>query len=143
MAKPIHILFLCVANSARSQLAEGLARQIFGSEAVIESAGTRPSKVNPFAIASMTESGIDISKQRSKSIESLSPEFMTQLDFVITLCAEEVCPMVVAKAQKFHWPFSDPAGQGGTDAEQLERFAKTRDELQKKISEFYKSRLKS
>src|SRR3989338_8876191 len=102
------ILFMCVANSARSQLAEGLARKVF-PEAEIESAGSHPGKLNPYAVAVMKEIGLDISKHYSKSIDDLSPKFIVGLDYVITLCAEEVCPTMVSKAKKLHWPHPAPA----------------------------------
>src|SRR3989338_483126 len=105
----MNILFMCVANSARSQLAEGLAKAFFGNCAKIESAGSHPSKLNPFAVQVMKESGIDISRQWSKSTDDLSPGFIVKLDYVITLCAEEVCPVMVSKAKKLHWPLRDPA----------------------------------
>lgn len=127
---------MCVANSARSQLAEGLARKIFGDNAVVESAGSQPSKLNPFAVKAMEEVGIDISRHFSKSMDELSPRFIAGLEFVITLCAEEVCPRVVSKAKKLHWPFPDPAGHGGSDEEQLARFREARDGIQTKLMEF-------
>src|SRR4051794_8114435 len=97
------ILFMCVANSARSQLAEGLAKSLFpGAE--IESAGSHPGKLNPYAVMVMSEIGIDISKQYSKSVDDLSPKLIVGLDYLITLCAEEVCPIMVSKAKKLHWP---------------------------------------
>ena len=130
------ILFMCVANSARSQIAEGLAKQIFGSNAEIESAGSQPTKVNPFAIQVLKESEIDISRHFSKSFEQLSPRFIVQLDYVITLCAEEVCPRMTSRAENIHWPFQDPAGKPGTDEEQLQRFRKTRDEIAAKLMDF-------
>lgn len=110
MSKPINILFLCVANSARSQLAEGLAKSIFGESAKIESAGSNPSgKVQPWAIEVLKEQGIDISKNWSKSTDQLAIEFLANLDYVITLCAEEVCPSLSTKAKWLHWPIPDPA----------------------------------
>ena len=127
------VLFMCVANSARSQLAEGLAKQLFGTRAQIESAGSQPSKVNPYAIRSLSEVGIDISKHFSKSADDLSPGFLATLDYVITLCAEEVCPILVSKAKKLHWPFPDPAGKGGTDEDQLQRFREVRDGIATKL----------
>lgn len=135
----VNILFMCVANSARSQLAEGLAREIFGSSAKIESAGSHPGKLNPFAVQAMKEVGIDISRHWSKSIDDLSPRFIVQLDYVITLCAEEVCPTMVSKAKKLHWPLPDPAGLDGTDEEKLGRFRETRDALKSKLAEFRSS----
>lgn len=109
-SKPAHILFLCVANSARSQLAEGLAKSIFGTQAVIESAGSEPfGKVQPWAIKVLEEDGIDISKNRSKSTDDLPLGFLANLDYVITLCAEEVCPTLPSKTKRLHWPIKDPA----------------------------------
>src|ERR1700722_19901825 len=101
------ILFMCVANSGRSQMAEGLARKLLGPQATIQSAGSKATNVNPLAIQAMAEIGIDISKQTSKAVESIDPD---SVDTVITLCAEEVCPVFLGKAKKLHWPFSDPAG---------------------------------
>jgi arsenate reductase len=134
-AKKIHILFMCVANSARSQLAEGLAKNIFGNTAIIESAGSEPSKVNPLAIQALKEVGIDITKHHSKSIDDLSPGFIVQLDYVITLCAEEVCPVMVSKAKKLQWPLPDP-GKTGSETEKLDAFRQTRDAIRKKLESF-------
>jgi arsenate reductase len=131
----MNILFMCVANSARSQLAEGLARSILGPGHTIESAGSHPGKLNPFAIEAMQEIGIDITRHYSKSIDDLSPRFIVGLDYVITLCAEEVCPTMVSKAKKLHWPLPDPAGGTGGDAETLQRFRDARDEILKKLEE--------
>ena len=110
MSKPPYILFLCVANSARSQLAEGLAKSLFGNEAIIQSAGSKPSgKVQTWSIAVLKEDEIDISKNWSKSIDQLPLEFIANLDFVITLCAEEICPTLSLNSQRIHWPILDPA----------------------------------
>ena len=130
------ILFMCVANSARSQIAEGLARHLFGPSNPVESAGSAPSKLNPFAVKVMQEIGIDISSHYSKSADQLSPGFLATLDFVITLCAEEVCPTLVTKGKKLHWPFPDPAGKGGSDEEQLERFREARNEIKERLEAF-------
>jgi len=110
MSKSIHLLFLCVANSARSQLAEGLAKSILDKSAKIESAGSSPSgQVQPLAVEVLKEVGIDISKNWSKSTDQLSHEFLQNLDYVITLCAEEVCPVLPTRAKRLHWPIPDPA----------------------------------
>lgn len=131
------ILFMCVANSARSQIAEGLAKSIFGDRAEIQSAGSNPSKVNPFAIEVLTEIGIDIQSHFSKSIDQLPLGFLEHLDYVITLCAEEVCPVLPSqKAKRLHWPLPDPAGKGGTEAEELNRFREIRNEVRKRLLEF-------
>jgi len=100
------ILFLCVANSARSQMAEGLARAQLGSDIEVLSAGSRPATVNPYAIEAMRELGIDISGHRSKSVDEIDPD---GLDAVITLCAEEVCPVLPGRVRRLHWPIPDPA----------------------------------
>jgi len=99
------ILFLCVANSARSQLGEGLARHLFPGFR-IQSAGSRPSTVNPYAIEALEDLGIDASAQSSKSVADIDP---AAVDLVITLCAEEVCPAFLGKAERLHWPIPDPA----------------------------------
>ena len=100
------ILFLCVANSARSQMAEGLARQILGERAEVSSAGSDPAPVNPHAVEAMVEIGIDITGQHSKSVDTIA---LSGLDLVVTLCAEEVCPILPGHVKRMHWPIADPA----------------------------------
>ena len=137
----MNILFMCVANSARSQLAEGLARLILPNDE-IQSAGSRPSKLNPYAVTVMQEIGIDISQYSSKSVDALSPNFIKNLDFVITLCAEEVCPALISKAKKLHWPLPDPAiKDNSTEAEVLMRFRMTRDVIKEKLERFAERRI--
>lgn len=99
------ILFLCVANSARSQMAEGLARRLFGDRVRVQSAGSVPSRVNPWAIAAMSELDVDLTTHTSKSVETIDP---ASVDVVITLCAEEVCPVFYAAVTRMHWPLQDP-----------------------------------
>jgi len=124
------ILFLCVANSARSQLAEGLAKQLFGDRAQVESAGSAPSgSVHPGAIAALKEKGLDISLHRSKGVEDLAPGFLASLDLIVTLCAEESCPNLPAKARRLHWPIPDPAGA----AESTAAFRAARDEIERRL----------
>ena len=101
------LLFLCVANSARSQMAEGIARQLAGDRLPIQSAGSAPSRVNPLAVRALAEIGIDASGQRSKSVDEID---RSTVDTVITLCAEEVCPVYLGSARRLHWPLPDPAG---------------------------------
>ena len=130
------ILFMCVANSARSQLAEGLARKLF-PEAEIQSAGSHPGKLNPYAVSVMKEVGIDISKHYSKSVDDLSPGFLATLDYVITLCAEEVCPTLVSNAKKLHWPFEDPATKEPIpENEAISRFRVARDAISERLDRF-------
>ena len=130
----MNILFLCVANSARSQMAEGLAKKILGSAYNIQSAGSEPSgKVNPLAVEVMNEIGIDVSIHHSKAIDDLSKDFLDNLDYVITLCAEEVCPVLPTKANKLHWPNPDPAAVTGSHSQQLAAFRMARENISKSI----------
>lgn len=133
------ILFLCVANSARSQMAEGLARAMFSESAHVESAGSQPSGVvNPFAIEAMQEIGIDISGHFSKCYEELSEEFRAGIDFVIALCAEEMCPILIhERAAKLKWPFSDPAAISGNPADKLAAFREVCAQIQRRLIEFH------
>jgi arsenate reductase len=134
------ILFLCVANSARSQLAEGLAKDIF-PEAEIQSAGSYPGKLNSLAVQVMEETGLDISRNYSKSIDDLSPKFIVGIDYIITLCAEEACPVMVApKAKKLRWVFPDPVSKEPLpDNISLSKFREVRDGIRAKLLEFKKS----
>lgn len=128
-----NILFLCVANSARSQLAEGLARHYFGEVISVQSAGSNPATVNPLAIKVMQEIGIDMTAHYSKSVNDIDSQ---NIDLVITLCAEEVCPVFFGAAQKLHWPFSDPAAVKGSEEDQLQAFRQTRDAIKDKLFTF-------
>jgi len=134
MARPHsgNLLFLCVANSARSQMAEGLARHHLGDSGRVQSAGSTPSRVNPLAVAVMAELGIDIGGNQSKSVETIDP---ASVDTVITLCAEEVCPAFLGNARRLHWGLPDPAAATGSDADRLAAFRAVRDELQRRIGE--------
>jgi arsenate reductase (thioredoxin) len=122
------LLFLCVANSARSQLAEGLARARFGDRIVVMSAGSKPRSVNPVAVAAMAEIGIDLAGHTSKAIAAIDP---TTVSLVITLCAEEVCPVWLGAVPHLHWPIPDPASDDPTlsSSELLARFRAARDQI--------------
>ena len=134
----MRILFLCVANSARSQIAEGLAKSMFGKSHNIQSAGSIPSgEVHPNAIITMREIGIDIRNQFSKSIDDLDKNFIDNLDFAITLCAEEVCPAIPTKAHSLHWMNEDPANPSYSEFESLHAFRNTRDNIFKLIKKLY------
>ena len=125
---PTRVLFLCVANSARSQMAEGLARHMFGDSVDVQSAGSAPSQVNPNAIAAMEEIGIDISSHSSTSVDDVDP---ASVDLVITLCADEVCPTFLADVEQLHWPFEDPAGAD----DEPSAFRRIRDEIKARLGE--------
>lgn len=127
---------MCVANSARSQMAEGIAKEILPKNMRIESAGSEPKFVHPLAIEALKEIQIDISQNKSKSFSDLDTTFTDNLDYIITLCAEEVCPVVPSKARKLHWPLPDPANTSLSIEKQREQFKSVRNELIKKINEF-------
>ncbi len=127
------VLFLCVANSARSQMAEGIARALAGGRTAVRSAGSAPSRIHPLAIQALAEIGIDASAQRSKSVDEIDRE---GVDTVITLCAEEVCPVYLGTARRLHWPLPDPAGHSEDGEASLERFRTVRDELRRRIGEW-------
>lgn len=125
-----NILFLCVANSARSQMAEGLAKYYLPEGVHIISAGSEPSRLNPYAVTVMAELGIDISQQYAKAVNELETD---KIDTVITLCAEEVCPVFLGAVQRLHWPLVDPVVDTDETEQALERFRMIRDQLQQRI----------
>lgn len=142
MTPPKRILFLCVANSARSQMAEGLGRLIFGERAHVQSAGSAPSRVNPYAVEVMRELGVDLSTHHSKSVDTIAPE---SVDTVITLCAEEVCPVFLGAARRLHWPIPDPASPDPSipREEMLNRFRTARDTLRDMLERFAREEIAS
>jgi arsenate reductase len=129
------ILFLCVANSARSQMAEGLGRMIFGDRVPVMSAGSEPSTVNPYAVEVMREIGVDLSTHRSKSVQTIDP---ATVGTVITLCAEQVCPAFLGEARRLHWPIPDPASKDSSipREQMLTRFRTARDSIREKLEKF-------
>jgi thioredoxin type arsenate reductase len=128
------ILFLCVANSARSQIAEGIARSLAPPEIKVWSAGSRPTSVRPEAIAVLGEIGIDISRHRSKLVDEIPAG---EVDTVITLCGEEECPLFLGKARRLHWGLPDPAAVTGSAEERLAAFRSTRDELRRRLPDLF------
>ena len=128
------VLFLCVANSARSQMAEGLARSLLGEQVDVLSAGSQPSKVNPYAIGALAEIGIDICAHYSKSVDDMDA---ASFDAVVTLCADEVCPVLPGRVTRLHWPIPDPASSDPTlSAEELrKRFRVAREQIRQRLPE--------
>ena len=130
-----NVLILCTGNSARSQMAEGVLRDIAGDRFDVESAGTEPSHVRPEAIEAMREIGIDISSHRSKSVDEFTDG---KFDYIITVCdnARESCPVFPGDAMRIHWSFDDPAAVEGTDDERLAAFRRIRDEIRARLLTF-------
>ena len=127
------ILFLCVANSARSQMAEALARRRFGDAVRVQSAGSAPSRVNPYAIRALAELGIDTSGLVSKHVDTIDP---ASVDLVITLCAEESCPLFLGDAPRLSWAMPDPdrAHEALTDAQRLQLVRAARDAIDARLA---------
>ncbi len=138
MSEKLQVLILCTANSARSQMAEGILRHLAGDRVEVYSAGAKPSQVNPYAIEAMRERGIDISGQSSDHVNQyLEREF----DYVITVCdkAAETCPLFPGPARRIHWSFPDPAAAAGDEDAVLHAFIRARDGLEDKLRDWLKS----
>jgi len=129
------VLFICTHNSARSQIAEAFLNTIYGDKYEAYSAGLEPAKINPYVIRVMTELGVDISKQRSKSIEEFHEE---KFDYVVTVCdhAREACPFFPGE-KIIHKSFEDPAGFKGTEEEIMEKVRHLRDKIKKWIEKTF------
>lgn len=129
------VLILCTGNSARSQMAEGLLRDMAGDRFEVMSAGVAPSHVRPEAIEVMREIGIDISGHRSKSVDAFTGQ---PFDYVITVCdnANQQCPMFPGKSERIHWSIDDPAEITGNENEKLAAFRSARDELRTRLESF-------
>lgn len=125
---PRGILFLCVANSARSQMAEGWARHLLPSSVQVFSAGSRPTTLDPLAVKVMAEEGVDIAGQRAKGLDQIP---MDQIELVVTLCSEEQCPALPASLKREGWALPDPAA--GPEAQREESFRRARDEIRKRL----------
>ena len=128
------LVFLCVANSARSQIAEGVARATAPAGWRVFSAGSRPTLTHPLAVEVLREVGIDISEQRSKDLDAVP---LADADFIVTLCGDEVCPVVPSGATHLHWPLPDPVDKGDQIRFQLDAFREVRDEIRRRIESFW------
>jgi arsenate reductase len=117
-------------------MAEGIARTLAPPTVEISSAGSMPTRLNPLAVRALDEIGIDLRGQFSKSVNDIPAD---DVDAVITLCAEEVCPAFLGKARRIHWGLPDPAGAGGSEAEQLQAFRSVRDELRRRLSVVFRA----
>jgi len=133
----MNVLFLCTGNSCRSQMAEGWARHFAGKAFEVQSAGIEAHGKNPRAIRVMQEAGIDISGQESTRV---TPAMLEQADLVVTVCghADEHCPVLPPGTRKVHWPLEDPARATGTEAEILQVFRASRDDIRERVKTLLK-----
>ena len=137
------VLFLCTGNSARSQMAEGLLRQMAGAHYEVHSAGLEPTAINPMTIKVLEEIGIDASQQYAKPLTTYLGK--THFSYLITVCskAEERCPIFPGIGQRLHWPFDDLAAFEGSEEAKLEFFRMIRDQIQLKIQQWLSEQDKS
>ena len=130
----VNILFLCVANSARSQMAEGLGKLILGNQFHIQSAGSAPAeRVHPMAVTALKEMNLDISTHKPKQISDLPDLFLKKLDLVVTLCREEQCPIMSGSFFKENWALPDPVQAGQSEEVLLDSFRHTRDTIMARL----------
>src|SRR5215217_3362702 len=132
MTEKKRVLFLCTHNSARSQMAEGLLRNLSGDRFEAFSAGTEATHVRPLAIRAMVEIGVDISGQESETLDRYLQE---PFDYVITVCddANEACPFFPGARERLHWSFEDPSKANGTEEERLAVFRSVRDRIKDRM----------
>ncbi|WP_300162471.1 arsenate reductase ArsC [Solidesulfovibrio sp.] len=131
------VLFICVHNSARSQMAEAYLQRFCGEAAVVESAGLDPTALNPLVVAVMAEEGIDLSARRTRRVFDLYRDGRL-FDYVVTVCEEaieEQCPVFPGVTRRLHLPFPDPAGLVGTDEERLEKVRDIRDRIRERMAD--------
>ncbi len=132
------VLFVCIHNSARSQMAEALLRQLAGDRFEVESAGIEPGRLNPVVVEALKEKGLDISGKRTRSVFDLIRQGR-EYGYVITVCDEtsaERCPSFPGKARRLHWGFPDPSRFTGSPEERLARTRAVRDQIERKIKEW-------
>ncbi len=137
----IKVLFVCIHNSARSQMAESIINELHGDKFIAESAGFEAGKLNPFAVEAMKEMGIDISNKKTNEVFDFYKEGRIY-KYVITVCDEsnaEKCPIFPGVSKTIHWSFEDPSSFVGTDQEKLENTIRIRDEIKLKIDDWVKS----
>ncbi len=136
MEKQLKVLFLCTANSARSQMAEAFLRKLGGGRFAAHSAGVAPGIVNPLTLRAMAEKGYGMEGHFSKHLDRFSGR--ETFDYVITVCdsAARECPVFPGGGARLHWPFDDPAAATGSDEERMEKFRRVRDAIEAKIAEW-------
>ena len=139
----LKVLFICIHNSARSQMAEAFLNHLAGDKFQAESAGLEPGNLNPLVVEVMQEVGIDIQKNKTKSVFDFY-KAGKRYDYVITVCDganAERCPIFPGGGQRLHWGFADPSSAEGTRAEKLEKTRKIRDEIKSKIKGFLRGQI--
>lgn len=134
------VLFVCIHNSARSQMAEAWLNHLYGDRFEAMSAGLEPGTLNPYAVRVMAEAGIDIADAQTKSVFDLY-QAGRLFHFVVTVCdreAAERCPVFPGVSERIHWSFADPAQASGSDAEKLAQVRRVRDQIRAKVEEWGK-----
>jgi arsenate reductase (thioredoxin) len=140
--KKNRVLFVCIHNSARSQMAEAFLNNLAGGRFEAKSAGLEPGKLNPAAVEAMREIGIDISGNKTKSVFDFYKKG-EKFDYVVTVCdaaASGRCPVFPGARETMHWGFPDPAGFNGTDEEKLQKTREIRDQIKEKIEGFIENK---
>ncbi|MCA9409208.1 MAG: arsenate reductase ArsC [Candidatus Omnitrophica bacterium] len=135
------VLFVCIHNSARSQMAEEMLRKLGGEDFFTESAGIEPGQLNPIVVKVLQEEGINIAGKKTQAVADLIQE-KRQYDYVITVCDEtsaERCPMFPGKHQRIHWSFTDPSQFVGTDEEKMEKVRVVKGEIEAKLKSWLTS----
>ena len=141
MPPPTRVLFVCIHNSARSQMAEAFVNHLGGARFLAESAGLEPGRLNPVVISIMSEIGIDISGNKTKSVADMI-QSGERYSYVITVCDEasaERCPVFPGQVRRLHWSFPDPSRLPGDLQEQIAATRKIRDDIKKKVEDWLKS----
>lgn len=133
-----NVIFICIHNSARSQMAEAYLKHFASDRFNVWSAGLEPGKLNPVVVKAMALDGIDISGHTTKSVDEFIDGHI-RFDFVVTVCDEtaaQSCPFFPGQGERHHWGFQDPSGLTGTDEEKLARTIQIRDQIKEKVMEF-------
>lgn len=134
----MRVMFMCVRNACRSQMAEGYARTLSGGKWEVWSSGLERTEVHPLAVRVMAEDGVDISRQTSKVVD---PKLLNQMDLVVTLCGEagDICPATPSHVKRQHWPLEDPSQFEGSEEEILRQFRAVRDEIKRRVEALIRS----
>ena len=141
--KRIRVLFTCIHNSARSQMAEEYLRKFSDGRIDVTSAGLEPGTLNPDVVHVLADDGIDISSKSTQSVFDLN-DAGESFDYVVAVCdkkAAERCPVFPAEKKRLHWPFEDPSSIEGKTDERLERIRSIRDSIRDKVLQFYQNEL--